>query len=162
MAGKGGISIGRESVTGSTDEKDDAGNLTFKDTSTRNFLDEILWGLEKRVPKVIKQHEYDTFSALCTDSPSPCDSKQGFLVTVLNEASVVHEARLAEHPSWHGFQVFLRRIVDPIDRFSAALDILSQASGTTGLLIWGSIRIVIQVGRIIIEKMKVRRIQVPC
>jgi hypothetical protein len=161
MAGKGEIRLGRESLTGSTPEKD-VENLTFKDTRTQHFLDEILRGLEKRVPRFIKQHEYDTIKALCTDSLSPCNSKQGFLVTVLNEASVVHEATLAEHPSWHGFQIFLRRILDPIDRFSAALDVLSQAAGSTGLLIWGSIRIVIQVGGIILEKMKVKLIQVPC
>jgi hypothetical protein len=161
MAEKGEIHLGCESLTGSSPEKD-IENLTTKDARTQHFLDEILRGLEKRVPGFIEQHEYDTIKALCTNSLSPCNSKQGFLVTVLNEASVAHEASLAGHPSWYGFQRFLRRILDPIDRFSAALDILSQVAGSTGLLIWGSIRIVIQVGGIIFEKMKVRLIQVPC
>jgi hypothetical protein len=161
MAEKGEIRLRRESLAGSTLEKG-VEDLNFEDTRSQRFLDEILRGLEKRVPKFITQHEYDTIKALCTDSLSPCNSKQGFLVSVLNEASAAHEATLSGHPSWHGFQLFLRRILDPIDRFSAALDILSQAAGSTGLLIWGSIRIVIQVRGIILDKMKVSLIQVPC
>jgi hypothetical protein len=119
--------------------------LSLGDARTQNLIGEILADLEKRVPQLIRQDEYDTIKTLCSNVVTPCDSKHSFLLTVLNEASASQEAVVSAHPTWQRFQYYLHRILEPIDRFSAALDILSQAAGTTGLLIWGSIRIVIQV-----------------
>jgi hypothetical protein len=122
---------------GSDPEKPDK-SLTGTD-SKENLHHEILKELQKRIPDIIKQDEYDTIKDLC-DSGFTCD-KQTILQVVLKEVSAQRRA----HPSFHKFVNYLRRIIDPIDRFSAALDMLSQAGGTIGLLVWGSIRIVIQV-----------------
>lgn len=143
-------SSGGRDLSGRTVEKNDE-VLTTGSAHTKGLFDEILGELCKRVPKDLERHEYETIKGLCSDCLSPCNSKQAFLVTVHQEASVAHKRKLADHPTWHSFQIFLRRILDPIDRFSAALDILSQAAGSTGLLIWGSIRIVIQVRVLVTE-----------
>lgn len=107
--------------------------------SIENLHHEILKELEKRIPDIIKQDECDTIKDLCV-SEFTCD-KQTILQVVLKQASAQRRA----HPSFHKFVSCLRRILDPIDRFSAALDMLSQAGGSISLLVWGSIRIVIQV-----------------
>ncbi|OQE21317.1 hypothetical protein PENSTE_c012G09370 [Penicillium steckii] len=109
-----------------------------------DLLEEILAELKKRIPNQIKQDEYHTMKTLCSQGFSRCDSGQGLLETVLDETSVKHETGLTAHATWHRFQSLLYRILDPLDRFGSALDVLTQAAGSTALLIWGSIRIIIQ------------------
>lgn len=142
--GAGYLTGKTKNATADTLEKS-AGVLTIQDTRTQDLLEEILSELKKHVPKTIKLQDYEAINALCHDLLPPCHNKQTFLDIILIETSATHKAAAAAHPTWRKFLHYIQLVLDPIDRFSAALDILSQVAGTTGLLVWGSIRIVIQV-----------------
>ena len=97
---------------------------------------DVLDRLRQRIGVTITQAEFDHLHA----------SGGSFSHTsALNAHAEAKVAYAKKQPTFRKFYPLLSRIFEPLDHFKAALDILSQASGAPGLLIWGSIRIVLQV-----------------
>lgn len=114
-----------------------ADNAAYKCDNADIYVTALHQLRQKIDDNTITQTEFDSFYA-----PSASCSRKS-AIDALAEARVAYNEKKSS--TSRKFLAFLNGIFEPLDHFRAALDVLCQPASAPGLLIWGSIGIVVKV-----------------